>query len=230
MALTGAGFLALGVLALLLALPRLAGGLLHLPGVQAYPQLTAAGVPDRGAIDIIVGSHGRSLAWVDDPAVGHVLGQAHMARSRIVRMDGGNDQAVYERAARRFEQVLVLAPAKSYTWAHLARANLRLPERQARSAKAYGMSVLTNPRDLSLILYRLQTGFGAWPVMDDEIRALVRQDIRIGFSRNPVAVAGVAGSGLARGVVRGTLASDVPALLRFDNILRRLDKNVRRAG
>lgn len=165
-------------------------------------------------------SNASMVAWLAAvaPLRGDLLADIAMAQAAPA-VNRGRSPASFEIIAARelalasARQSLALAPHSSSIW--LLTAMLQNEARPSDSnAEVLKMSYLTAPADMSLVPARLAIVTGSAAMADDELRNLVRGDIRLILTRRPDLKATIASS-YRRGAPGGKAV--------IDDVVRSLD-------
>ena len=165
-------------------------------------------------------SNGSMAAWAAAvaPLRGDLLANVAMAQAspaiNLGRSPASSEIiAARELALASAKQSLARAPHSSGLW--LLTAILQNQARPGdRNAEVLKMSYLTAPADVSLVPARLTIVTGSAAIADDELRSLVRGDIRLILTRRPDLKATIA-SAYRRGSAEGKAA--------IDDVVRSLD-------
>ena len=169
----------LGLALLALGVPRLMAGLAEARG---DPRILAAPAPPA-ELHRLAESRRASLAWMRSGEALKTLGAAE------AEFAGSGEEAKRADAMSDLEKGLALAPADPAGW-------LRLAELRGTSdpgmIKALRLSIYTGAREPGLLLRRLDLGLAAWPSLDEELRTLMRDQIRHAASLDRGAVESIA--------------------------------------
>lgn len=151
---------AVALLLLVLALPRLGAAVAELPGRPVLEALEAGRAVPPEALTTLAASAQRSTAWTASGAASKAAGAA------LMRL--GDDAA----AARLLAQGLALSPADPYGWLHLAHAA------PSQAPRALALSVRTGRWERDVAHDRLRLAGEHYADLDTATRADILEQLR----------------------------------------------------
>lgn len=215
--------LAAGLLLLWFATPRLISGLYQAAHDQTLRDLARPGNA-VSALDAARAGESRSeaLQWLETGRAWSELGAIRLLQAETTGYRSLWGRAYLLRSIAAHREGLALNPAQPYTWTRLARATLTQEGVTPALNPLLKMAVLTGPYEPRLLVSRLELGLIAWPGLDDAVRALMAEQIRIVARFYPERLARLAKRHYALSIVRDALATDPELSRRFDFVYRRL--------
>lgn len=155
----------LGLLLILLAVPRIYAEFLLLPGNPLINTIANDDDSDVATpeIEALLASRERALRWTDS---GHVRLELAAAAILLAQREVGGGRryhALMSRAQEALKDSLARAPADPYAWTRLAYARLAEDETAERIVPILAMAIRTAPVEASLIFPRLELCLIEWP-------------------------------------------------------------------
>ncbi len=162
--------LALGVLLVSLALPRLIGELILVPTRTVLADLDARRDVSRARLEAVVRAAGSAARWIES---GRVYGNQALAELLLARDGDTVDRDLLERSAAHARQSLALAPHNPFVWARLAAVTAALDPANAsgQTTAALLMSVRVGPFVRDLVLSRCEVILASWRGLSPADRA-----------------------------------------------------------
>lgn len=194
---------------------------LILVGLGTPRLLAAVAAAPAGAGDLArnVDRDAAALRWRRS---GGALKQLGLAQHDLAEKAGAGaiDGGGLRRAARQnLEAGLALAPADPTAWAALAGLDFGENGASDRAPRALELSLLTGPNEPDLLWTRIDLGFAMWPSLADSARALMTEQLRRAWERDPAKLVGLARRNAAADAVRAALADQPDAVARFNTLL-----------
>ncbi len=209
---------------LYLALPRTVAAVLMLPGDPVIVRLQERQAVEPAALEILIRSRRRALAWVRSGRALTDLGLARLVLARAAADggdDGGFDRGEAGAALAALEAGLRLAPANAHAWARLAYARLVVDGPSPALARALAMSFRAAPYAPRLVLVRVELALRAWPFLTTPERLPAGDEMRRAWRHHAAALVELARHSGRADVVGAALAGDRAARAELE---RRLDQ------
>lgn len=159
---------------LALSLPRLAAGLLILPGEavrEVYFDRRTYGKIGEASAELWRKSQVDAAAWVDSPEVFYEQAVVEQALMRLD--DPANRDAHAELARQAVTRSLALAPVNGRAWLMLAIMESRLRGDPQVIREALRASLIAAPYDPGLLAPRLRLGLSLWHTLDGDLARLM---------------------------------------------------------
>lgn len=205
--------MALGLLLIAMAAPRLAAGLIVAPHVATLQQLAAGRGVEGAALAAAARDYEDALAWHDEAGFAAELAGLNYALARGVGAGSEAGRAFLERGVAAARRALARSPAQPYTWLQLALALEILEGSGERSTAALVQSLRRGPYQPRIALPRAVMALRAWSLLDPEARDLANLQILLAARQNPAALAAAVPSPSLWRVVQDALLAE-PALLQ----------------
>lgn len=210
----------LSAILLVLAAPRVVASFVTFSGpAELRAVLRKEKVPNE-SLRVLQSSLEERLNWVSSPRMASDLGLAIVLQyQRMFEID----------LLRKAEDALVAsvkgAPANPYAWTRLAYVyHYQAPggHNHERLSEALSLSILTGPHEPPLLSARLALGLSYWPMLNDEVKRLLAQQIRYAVETGRVRelVDLASGNKATRMVIRDALAFDPSFLERFEAVMQ----------
>ena len=179
----------LGLLLILLAVPRIYAEFLLLPGNPLIN--TIANEDDSEDSDIagpeieaLLASRERALAWTQSGHVRRELAAAAILLAQREVGGGTRYHALMSRARDALKESLAHAPADPYAWTRLAYARLADDETADRIVPILAMAIRTAPVEASLIFPRLELCLIEWPYFAKAHPDLVAEQVKLAWRQS----------------------------------------------
>lgn len=211
--------LALGLLLLTLALPRLVAAIAELPARPVLEALRLGQPQSLPRLQAAAGALGAALEHGDEARLWNGLAVLRQQQALLAGLGEGPGAALLQDAATAAARALVLAPGDGYAWARLAEAQLRL-RGPGEAVAAFARALALSPNDLGRLWQQLDLGLALWPSLPAEQRLALPGLLREAARRNPHQLSWLAARRHALGPVREALAADAELLARFDAAYR----------
>ena len=208
--------LAAGLLLVALALPRTVAAILQAPGEDVLAALGRGERPPQPRLAVAIAGHRGALDWQDNADIHVDLGALTLARAGDASLPAPVRYAFLDAAIRQLRTGLALGPARPYAWTQYAEAELMRNGAQARIDAPLRLSLMTGRYEPRLILQRVELGFFADRILKDDMRAAIRDQVRLASEAQPRQLAEFARRRFALAWVRTALADDDTALRRFE--------------
>ena len=170
---------AVGALTLLLAVPRLAEGLLSLSGNAAFDALDTGGTYDD--VDAVIASRDRTVGWLDRGKHHAQLSWALMTKAQALPPEAGGP--LFERAVAEAERAIAQAPAYGFAWHQLAHVLMARDGPSQRVADAELSSIAVGPYENELVLPRLDILFAVRSYIDQRYDDVIDSQARVAWKR-----------------------------------------------
>lgn len=208
--------LAVGLLLVVVALPRTVAAIMQEPGNAALAALGRGEHLSEQRLAFAIAGHRGALDWQDDGDIRTDLGALNLARGSDASLPGPVRFAFLDAAIRQFRAGLALGPARPYAWTQYAEAELMRNGAHARIDALLRLSIATGAYEPRLILQRVELGFFADRTLRADTRAAIRNQVRLASAAMPHALAEFARRRYALAWIRAALADDRVALRRFE--------------
>lgn len=176
----------LGLLLILLAVPRIYAEFLLLPG---NPLINAIANDDDSdvatpEIEALLASRERALGWTES---GHVRLELAAAAILLAQREVGGGtryHALMSRARDALKDSLARAPADPYAWTRLAYARLADDETADRIVPILAMAIRTAPVEAPLTFPRLELCLIEWPYFAKAHPDLVAEQVKLAWRQS----------------------------------------------
>ena len=121
--------------------------------------------------------HRDALDWFDTGEYRGNLGQVYFAAARFYVDDTKRRLALVDRAATLDIEALKRDPGQPFLWSQLAVALAQTRGLGEDFRKVLKQAVLAAPRTPPLVFVRADLGIRAWPRLDPEMRALIKEQV-----------------------------------------------------
>jgi hypothetical protein len=208
-----------GAALLYLGTPQLAAALLQYRAAAVLAHPTHASI-SADEIKIAITHIDEADRWWAEPANSFDSGVLVMRLAAPADSRAGYDRELLKEAERRFERSLGEAPANAAAWAALADARRLESGVTPAAAAALKTSIALARYEPSLLAWRAEIGLALYPVLDDDGKAALADQIRLLGRRSLEDLVRVARASGKIGVVITALTSDTETLVRFERQLR----------
>lgn len=223
------GSLALFVLPLLLALlavglavPRLAAAFLLLP---AHGIVEAAGKGEPvsdAALSRALAAKTAAFRWVSDPKTQSDIGTLHLLAAHRAGTGSPEGIRLLEESVTAIRASLGLSPAQPYAWLQLFQARLALEGPTAAASPLFVQAIRTAPTESHIVLPRLEVGLAVWAFLDAEAMRHLKGQVALAARYHLWPLTEMTKKRHALKLVREALEEDPELLNQFDVIYRRL--------
>ena len=210
-----AAALTAGIALLVLAAPRLVGGLLI---AEHETTLRSIAQGRQLSADVLLEArrdYEASLAWYGGGREWADLGRLSLQLAIAPEVGEGAARALLEAGAEAYGQALGRAPANTFAWASLSEVELLLHGPIERFQAAYVRSIATGPAEPALARFRLRVGFAYWPHLNEQARRAMTQQVQIAASIAPAVLASEARTPVLRDLVAEVLGDRADLYARF---------------
>lgn len=219
--LASAAAIAVGIVLIALAVPRLTGGLFAAGVPDSVRALSRGAVPSPSVLAAATTRARTAADWAPSGDRTTDLGALLLARARADGYASQSGRAFLDRSIAVLRDGLARAPANPVGWTLLAQAELLSGAAPPRIDAAFTMAARTGPHTPRLVLARVETGLAALAALNPTTRALLDRDIRSAARHVPERLARIARTRYALGPVRAALADDKALRRRFDLVYLR---------
>jgi hypothetical protein len=176
----------LGLLLILLAVPRIYAELLLLPG---NPLINTIANDDESdvttpEIEALLASRERAIGWTES---GHVRLELAAAAILLAQREVGGGtryHALMARARDALKGSLARSPADPYAWTRLAYAQLAEDETADRIVPILAMAIRTAPVEAALIFPRLELCLIEWPYFPRAHADLFAEQVKLAWRQS----------------------------------------------
>jgi len=176
--------LLLGVLLLVLSVPRIIAEVLMLPGNRVLPMMGDAKRSSAKELTIFIASRQRSLPWSGSARLRTDLGSAQLLQLRDVAGGGPRYQEEMAESLKMLREGLARAPGNPYAWTKLAYASLVDQTPPRRVVPLLEMAIRTAPVELPLTFARLQLCLIEWDYFPASSRPLLNKQLRLAWRQS----------------------------------------------
>jgi hypothetical protein len=173
--LTGLATIALGVVLMVMAVPRLVAHLLLLPGNVAVSRVLAGEILTEQGYDRIFRSREAALRWHELPEARIELGGTLYYLLQAAGEYEFDTEAALMRARQQLERGLAQAPVDTHAWLWLADIRLRLNEPEG-AVEALRLSQLSSPFEPALGPLRAVVALRLWDRLPEGVRQAAARD------------------------------------------------------
>ena len=208
----------MGALLVALALPRTLAYGVSAPDDAIVAALSKWPPPSPTSLLDAATTRRASLARRDDGHLHTDLAALELALARHAGLASREGRAWLERVEADARAGLTLAPGQPYAWVALVYAMVARGADRAAVAPAYRMAVEIAPYEPALVVPRVELGLAAVArgALDDDGRALLRDQIRLAAAGSPAELAKLALRRYTLAAIRTALADDPALRARFD--------------
>lgn len=216
------GLVSLGLLAW--AVPRTLSAFVMAPSAPVLRKLQNFQTVEMEELETVVTAQRDGLTWSSRGRTLTDLGLAQLLIAERLEDGGAAKREEITAAIASLKSGLALAPANPYAWTRLAYALYQVDGWTPEAMSALRLAFATAPYDPRLLLSRLRLSFLAWPHLAREDQALVLQQVRQAWRRNPNELTRIAIDFEQINVVRAALLRDPGDLAAFEERLRELER------
>jgi hypothetical protein len=163
--------LAVGIVLVMLALPRPAAGLAELHGTLTINELRdGAPISDR-ATESAIQSFKAANGWVDTASRWSALARLHYARALQAEHGSEERLAAIELSQTASRKAIALNPALPELWLRLAQSEFALNHVTSQMTKALAMTYRTGRYNRFTVFAMSELAFVSWSKLDRETRA-----------------------------------------------------------
>jgi len=204
-----------GVALLVLAAPRLVGGLFIAEHETVLRNIARGRLVSAEELLAARRDYEASLPWFGGGREWAALGRLGLHLAIAPEVGEGAARALLEASAEAYRQAVRHAPADTFAWAGLSEVEMLLHGPGRPFQTAYERSIATGPAEPALARFRLRVGLAYWPELAPEARdAMVRQ-VRVAALIAPTVLATEARTPMLRDLVAGILADRPDLYARF---------------
>jgi hypothetical protein len=178
-------------------------------------QRLGRGELDGRELSSAIADYREALSWFDSGAYRGDLGQVYFAAARFYADDTKRRLALVDRAAMLDIEALRRDPGQPFLWSQLAVALAQTRGLDVTFAKVLKQAILAAPRTRPLVFARADLGIRAWPRLDEELRALVKEQVVQAVEIDPRRLRRHLPGPNHRRLVRHLLAEDRALVERF---------------
>ena len=175
---------------------------------------------ERDSLDVLITAQRRGLLFGETGRKWTDLGLAQLLLAREQGVQDGIGKETVSQAVASLKTGLALAPANPFAWTRLAYAQTLMTGPSPSVASALRMAMLTARYEPRLLFIRLELSLRSWSYFRPEDRALVYQQVRFAWSKEPKRLVEMAvGTGRVN-VVRAALLRSRKDISAFEKRLR----------
>lgn len=179
------------VLLVSLAWPRLMASVRYLPVDRALNSYYANNEIPTDRLSVLIEFAGEAIGISDHYRYHDGLSQLHYLRGLDVNTPALERRGAYRSAESGAMQSLRTAPAQSSLWLRLAAIRWVLHDEPETIIEPWKMSVFTGRSHSSLYAHRVEIGMAHLEYLDQEGRAMLRDQLRLAWKVRPGALAQV---------------------------------------
>jgi hypothetical protein len=205
---------AVACLVLALAWPRLQASVRFLPVDTALAKYRESRTIDSAQLDALAERAERAIAAHDHYRYYEGLSELRLLAGNDMQRPYWQRRGQLEQSLSAAEEVVGRAPARPRAWLRIGRIRAALGQPPETVVAAWKLSVLTGRVEPRLMPVRLELGFRYLGALDGEARALLRDQLVLGWSIQQRQVLALIEEGtLAPAAVRELLSGTHPAIL-----------------
>jgi hypothetical protein len=176
--------LLLGVLLLVLSVPRIIAEILMLPGNRVLAMMHDANRPSDKELALFIASRQRSLPWSGSARLRTDLGSAHLLQLRNIAGGGPRYQEEMAEGRDMLREGLARAPGNPYAWTKLAYASVLDQAPPSRVVPLLEMAIRTAPFELPLTFARTLLCFVEWDYFPASTRPILNEQLRLAWGQS----------------------------------------------
>ncbi len=169
--------LGVGVLILVLAVPRTIAAFQLLPGDPVVQSVRDRKAVSEENLEMSIQTRNDAREWVSSARIQKDLSLAYLKLARREGYGGETGGGYLRESIEALKTGLSLSPADPYAWARLAFARIKNGSTAADVKRALFLSFLTGPHEKRLAISRIQYAILLWHRLDPDQRALVLDQI-----------------------------------------------------
>ena len=182
--LVGIGFI-VGTALVTLALPRLVGDILLVPG-NAYFSGVGGKKSDRSKkLDVAISSRQAALVWSDNGRIWRELGISQLKKAQLSGFRSAKGRIYLADAKRALQEGLIRSPGNPFAWSRLAYIEYVSRQPSKSIAGPLKMSLVTGEHEPSLIISRLGLALLIWDDLGADVKAMFLKQLAWASKTNP---------------------------------------------
>ena len=196
----------LAVTIAILSAPRVLASIRYLPVDRALARYHATNEIPTDRLNVLIRFAGEAVDLHDHFRFRDGLSQLQYLRGLDVHTPAGERRDAYRTAEAEAQQALRQAPAQPAVWLRLASIRWILHDEPETIVEPWKMSVFTGRTHSALYTHRVEMGLAHRAYLDEEGKAMLRDQLRLAWRTRP-------------GTLIGVLARRDPALVVTRNLL-----------
>ena len=173
------------IIVISLAWPRVLASVRYLPVDRALSRYYADNDIPTDRLLVLIGFAGEAIGMHDHYRYRDGLSQLHYLRGLDVNTPALERRGAYREAESEAMESLRTAPAQSSLWLRLALVRWVLHDEPETIVEPWKMSVFTGRSHSSLFAHRVEIGMAHLEYLDQEGRAMLRDQLRLAWKIRP---------------------------------------------
>lgn len=212
--------LAVGIVLVMLALPRPAAGLAELHGTLTINELRdGASISDR-ATESAIQSFKAANGWVDTASRWSALARLHYARALQAEHGSEERLAALELSQTASRKAIALNPALPGPWLRLVQSEFALNHVTPQMTKALAMTYRTGRYNRFTVFAMSELAFVSWSKLDRETLAAAGTQFAFAAMQRTKQLAAISERSHASAIVRRALRYHPEVLAKFDRAVK----------
>ncbi len=207
----------LGILLLVLAVPRLYAELMLLPGNPVIAAIENDETITAGDLKRLMLSRERALDWTQSGQARLELAVAEILLAQREVGGGARYHALMRQALQAIRESLAQAPSDPFAWTRLAYARLAEDQTAERVVPVLAMAIRIAPVEATLVFPRLELCLIEWPYFARANPDLFEGQVRLAWRQSPLHLVRLALATSRSKAVRAALTEGDQA--EFDRIV-----------
>jgi len=158
----------IGLILMLLALPRLMGAIILLPIEKPVTGKISINPKSQADLNTDISYQESALQWIDNGRIWREIGLSHIQLARLNRYRSANGLESVIKAKFVLMESTVRAPTNPFTWAHLAFVENILTKSSPAVEFALVKSLENGQYEPRLVFFRLGLALTIWPELKAE--------------------------------------------------------------
>lgn len=208
--------LAVGIILVVLALPRTAAGLAELHGTLTINELRSGAPVSDAAIESAMQSVKAANGWVDTAPRWAALARLHYARALLANRDSEERETELRLSQDASHRAIALNPALPEPWLRLAQSEFALNRVSPQMIRTLAMTYRTGRYNRFMVFAMSELAFVAWGKLDSETRKAASEQLAFAVIQRTSRLVAISERLHASAIVRRALRNQPKLLAKFD--------------
>ncbi len=212
--------LTVGIILVVLALPRTAAGLAELHGTLTINELREGAPISDATIKSAMQSFDAANGWVDSAARWSAMARLHYARALLADPGSADREAGLRHSQEASRRAIALNPALPEPWLRLAQSEFALNRVSPQMIRALAMAYRTGRYNRFTVYAMSELAFVSWAKLDSETRKAAGEQFAFAVVQRTSRLVAISERLHASPIVRRALRHQPKLLAKFERAVK----------